>query len=97
MKQEKKQTVEPELDSLKTHGRTFKGIVKAARMQKTITVEWDRLFFIKKYERYEKRRSKVKAHVPKNIKVKEGDTVKIMECRPISKTKHFVVIENESN
>ncbi len=97
MKEEKKQTAEPKLGSLRTHGRIFKGIVKAARMQKTITVEWNRLFYIKKYERYEKKRSKVKAHVPENIEVKEGDTVKIMECRPISKTKHFVVIENESN
>src|SRR3989344_5457977 len=47
--------------------------------------------------RHEKRLSKIQVHIPDSIEVKEGDIVKIAECRPLSKTKHFVIIENESN
>src|SRR3989344_1870005 len=78
--------------SLSLRGRTFVGTVISARMQKTVTVEWERKHFLKKYERYEKRKSKVKAHNPESVSAKEGDIVKIMECRPISKTKNFIVI-----
>jgi small subunit ribosomal protein S17 len=52
-----------------------------------------RRVYVPKYERYLNRRSKVKAHNPVEISAKEGDTVIIKECRPISKTKKFVVVE----
>ncbi|MEK6869004.1 MAG: 30S ribosomal protein S17, partial [Nanoarchaeota archaeon] len=45
--------------SLSLRGRTFVGTVISTRMQKTVTVEWERKHFLKKYERYEKRKSKV--------------------------------------
>jgi small subunit ribosomal protein S17 len=48
---------------------------------------------IAKYERYEKRRSKIHAHNPSCLDAKAGDRVKIAECRPISKTKSYVVVE----
>ena len=76
-----------------TRGRTFTGTVISDKMSKTVTVEWERSKYISKYERYEKRRSKVKAHNPDSINAKEGDIVKIEETRPLSKTKHFVVTE----
>ena len=49
--------------------------------------------FIKKYERYEKRKSKINVHKPDCLHVNVGDSVKIAECRPLSKTKHFVLVE----
>src|SRR3989304_5619071 len=79
---------------LKCRGRTFVGTIISAKMQKTATVSWERRHFLKKYERYEKRKSKVKAHNPACINAHEGDIVKIMECRPLSKTKNFTIIEN---
>ena len=79
--------------SLSVHGRMFIGKVISDKMSKSVTVSWDRTIFVPKYERYEKQRSKVKAHNPECISVKAGDIVKIMNCRPISKTKHFVVVE----
>jgi small subunit ribosomal protein S17 len=78
---------------LSMRGRTFVGTIISTKMQKTVTVEWERKNYLKKFERFEKRRSKIKAHNPENINAKEGDVVKIKECRPISKTKNFVVIE----
>ena len=62
-------------------------------MQKTVNVEWEWQNYLRKYERYEKRRSRVKAHNPSCINANEGDIVRIMECRPLSKTKNFVVVE----
>ena len=79
--------------SLKLRGRTFTGDVISDKMPKTVTVQWPRQIYLSKYERFEKRRSKVKAHVPACMKVKIGDRVRMAECRPISKTKNFVVIE----
>jgi len=84
-------------ENLSLRGRIFRGVVVSRKMQKTAKVQWERTNLIKKYERYEKRRSSVMAHIPDNIDVKEGDKVVIKECRPISKTKHFVIIKNESN
>lgn len=81
---------------LKIRGRTFTGEVTAARMQRTATVESERRQFIPKYQRYEKRRAVIKAHNPDCISAKVGDKVKIAECRPLSKTKKFTIIEKLS-
>jgi len=80
-----------ESEKISTRGRTFTGIVTSDKMSKTVTVEWERRKYIPKYERYQKRRTKVKAHNPQSINAEWGDTVEIMETRPISKTKNFIV------
>ena len=79
--------------TVKPRGKIFIGRVKSAKMQKTVIVEWERSFYLKKFERYETRLSRVAAHNPECLNAKEGDIVKIQETRPLSKTKHFAVIE----
>jgi small subunit ribosomal protein S17 len=83
----------PNHGSLSLRGRTFKGVVIADVMQHTVTVEWERRKNVKKYERYEKKRTRVKAHNPECIAAQKGDIVEIMECRPLSKTKNFVIVK----
>ena len=78
---------------LSLRGRVFMGTVADAKMQKTVTVEWIRQKFIPKYERFLNKKTKVKAHNPPCIDAKQGEIVKIMETRPLSKTKNFVIIE----
>jgi small subunit ribosomal protein S17 len=78
---------------LVVRGKVFEGKVTSAKSQKTVTVERAVVHFVPKYERYKKTRSKIKAHVPDSLKVKEGDWVRIGETRKISKTKSFVVLE----
>lgn len=80
--------------SLNCRGKMFTGTIIATKMQKTATIEFIRQRYIPKYERYEKRRTRIKAHNPECINAKEGDVVKISECKHLSKTKNFVVIEN---
>jgi len=78
---------------LSIRGRIIEGTVVSSKMNKAIVVQRDYLYYVPKYKRYEKRRSKIHAYKPPCIEVKEGDLVKIAECRPISKTISFVVIE----
>lgn len=78
---------------LVVRGKVFEGKVTSAKAQKTVTVERTVVHFVPKYERYKKTRSKIKAHIPETVKVREGDWVKIGETRRISKTKSFVVLE----
>lgn len=69
------------------------GKVVSTKMTKTVTVERDFLEYMKKYMRYEKRRSRIMAHSPPCLELREGDRVRIAECRPISKEVAFVVVE----
>lgn len=79
--------------NLPVRGQVITGKVVSDRMQGTVVVSRDYLHYVKKYKRYEKRSSKLHAHNPPCLGAKVGDTVKIAECRPISKTKTFVVVE----
>lgn len=79
--------------TLKLRGRTFVGDVTSDLMSKTVTIEFERRVFIPKYERYAKKLTKIKAHNPDCIKAVKGDKVKVVESRPLSKTKNFVVVE----
>ncbi|MEK6973903.1 MAG: 30S ribosomal protein S17 [Nanoarchaeota archaeon] len=82
----------------KLRGRIFTGKIIKKDTHKTAVVEWPRLFYLPKYERYEKRRSRIKVHNPPCINADINDSVTVMECRPISKTKKFVIVEkNESS
>lgn len=79
--------------SITVRGSIIKGKVLSSRMTDSVIVGWDFITYIPKYERYKKERSKVAAHNPSCVNAKEGDTVLIGECRPISKTKKFVVLK----
>jgi len=79
--------------SISIRGRTLTGLVINDKMAGTVSVVWVRRMYVPKYERYEKKRSVVKAHNPPCINAKKGDVVRLGETRPLSKTKSFVVIE----
>lgn len=79
--------------NLKVRGRIFEGIVKSTKMQNSVVIEWDYFVPIKKYQRYMRRKSKIVAHKPGCITVHANQAVRVAECRPLSKTKGFVVIE----
>lgn len=78
---------------LRVRGKIIVGTVVSDKMKGTVTVRKDYLHYLKKYMRYEKRRSKILAHNPPCVDAKEGDVVRIAECRPISKHVSFVVVE----
>ncbi len=85
----------PFYGSLRLRGQVLEGTVSNVGMQKTITIKRHNVRYMDKYERYEKRTSSVSAHLPACIgEINIGDSVKIMECRPLSKTISFCVVEN---
>ena len=69
-----------------------KGSVVSARMDKTITVLTVRQFKHPLYKKYIRRSTKIHAHDELND-CKVGDTVLLEQCRPISKTKSWRLIE----
>ena len=79
--------------SIKVRGMTFTGTIISDKMSKTATVELVRRRYIPKYERYEIKKKKVHVHNPSCISATKGNKVKIKECRPLSKTKNFVIVE----
>ena len=79
--------------TLSLRGHSLEGIVVSDKMEKTIIVRRDYLKYVPKFKRYERRRSNVSAHSPPCLEIKTGDKVKLAECRSLSKTVSFVVIE----
>ena len=71
--------------------RAVRGSVISARMDKSITVLVIRQFKHPLYKKYIRRSTRLHAHDEMND-CKEGDTVLIEECRPLSKTKSWRVI-----
>jgi small subunit ribosomal protein S17 len=68
------------------------GTVVSTKMQKTVTVRVDRTFLHPEYEKVVTRGKKYYAHC-EGIDVKEGQKVRIVETRPISKMKRWRVVE----
>lgn len=99
--QEKKEVKQLECDDsfcpvhgkTRLHGRSLTGEVVKTKSHKTATILIQRQHFLKKYERYEKRRTKIQVHNPPCINAEVGDKVKVTETRPLSKTKHFIIVE----
>jgi small subunit ribosomal protein S17 len=72
---------------------TFVGTVVSAKGAKTAIIVIDRIIHISKYHRYLKRQTRLAVHNPVSIDAKEGDVVRVFETRPLSKTKHHVIVE----
>jgi len=79
--------------TLSVRGQTLEGRVAKQQMDRTVVVNRERFWRLPKFERFEKRTSSTSAHIPPCFDVDVGDEVTIAECRPLSKTKSFVVVE----
>jgi len=80
------------MDTKKSNKRVFTGVVVSEKMNKTITVSVSKRQLHPMYKKYITRSKKYKAHDEAND-AHEGDTVRIIESRPISKTKHWRLVE----
>ncbi len=79
---------------VKVRGKILTGRVVSVSDKQTVVLQREFLQHVPKYNRYERRRGKVHAHLPPCIDLKEGDTASIAECRPLSKTISFVVVQS---
>jgi len=78
---------------LSTRGSELTGVVVSDKGRRSVVVEREFTKRIPKYERLARKRSRIPAHNPDCISAKEGDIVRIAECRRISKTKAWTVVE----
>ncbi|MBW3583155.1 MAG: 30S ribosomal protein S17 [Euryarchaeota archaeon] len=80
---------------LPVRGQIITGKVATKGMQRSVVISRQYTIYIPKYERYETRTSKISAHAPACFDegLEPGQEVTIMECRPVSKTKKYVVID----
>ncbi len=72
--------------------KTRTGVVTSNKMEKTVTVAVERKVKHPIYGKFIKKTTKLHAHDEKN-ECSEGDVVKIMETRPLSKTKRWRLVE----
>ena len=75
--------------------RIMQGVVVSDKMEKTIVVNVERKFPHPLYKKFIKRSKRYHVHDSDN-QFKMGDTVKIQECRPLSKSKRWEVISGSS-
>ena len=86
----------PFAGSLSIRGKIFEGVVTKAKANRTVVLERNAPIYFTKFRRYGRSKNKIHAHVPSNLSVREGDTVIAAECRPISKSVSFVIVEVKS-
>lgn len=72
--------------------KALSGVVVSDKMKDTCVVSITRFVKHQKYKKYYKVSKKYKAHDVGNTK-KIGDKVLIVSCRPISKDKHFMIVQ----
>jgi len=80
--------------NLKVRGRIFEGRV-TKKFKDRVVIEFERMIYVRKYERYYKSKTKIHAHLPQCMEnqIQLGDLITVQECRPLSKIIHFVVIK----
>ncbi len=80
--------------SLKVRGRIFEGRV-TRKFKTRVTIEFERMIYSRKYERYFRAKTKIHAHLPACMEneIQIGDLIRIQECRPLSKIINFAVIK----
>jgi|TARA_B100000959_G_scaffold277103_1_gene333014 small subunit ribosomal protein S17 len=74
--------------------RILKGKVVKNKSEKTIIVDVESTYMHKKYKKFLRKNKKYAVHDEENVS-KIGDVVKIIESRPISKTKKFVLFNEK--
>ena len=76
-------------------GKILNGVVVSKKSRNTVILRRDYVQFIKKYQRYERRNSRLACHLPECMRyeINIGDLVRAGESRKISKTKAFIVLD----
>ena len=72
--------------------KTLQGVVVSDKMDKTVVVAVERLARHPLYKKILRKTRRYKAHDERN-ECRVGDSVRIMECRPLSKDKYFRVVQ----
>ena len=83
-------TTETQTKKVESNPKILSGVIVSDKMKDTVVVKVERFVKNAKYQKFVKISKKYKADDKGNTK-KVGDKVEIVECRPLSKDKHFKV------
>jgi small subunit ribosomal protein S11e len=83
----------PFTGNVSIRGRILRGIVHSTKMHRSIVIRRNYLHFIQKYQRYQKRHKNFAVHCSPAFEPKVGDDVIVGQCRPLSKTIRYNVLE----
>jgi small subunit ribosomal protein S17 len=80
--------------STRIRGKITQGVVVSKKSKNTVVIRRDYVQFVRKYQRYERRNTRLACHLPECLvhEIEVGDLVKVGESRKISKTKAFIVL-----
>ena len=78
---------------LSVRGKLFEGKVVSTKAKNTIVLQKESPVYFSKFKRYARSKNTIHAYKPSCIDVEEGDSVLTAECRPVSKSVSFVVVE----
>jgi small subunit ribosomal protein S17 len=78
---------------LAVRGKLFDGKVSSTKAKQTVTLKKEAPVYFSKFRRYARGKSAIHAHLPPCIEVQEGDHAVAAECRPLSKSVSYVVVE----
>ncbi len=75
-------------------GKIAKGVIVSKKSKNTVIIRRDYVQFIKKYQRYERRNTRLACHLPECLihEIELGDLVRVGESRKLSKSKAFIVL-----
>jgi small subunit ribosomal protein S17 len=85
--------------STRVRGKVTQGTVVSKKSKNTVIIRRDYVQFVKKYQRYERRNTRLACHLPECLshEVDIGDLIRVGESRKISKTKAFIVLDKISS
>jgi small subunit ribosomal protein S17 len=82
--------------SLRIRGKLLEGKVVSVAAKNMAVLQRESFAYNKKYMRYLKKRNTLHAHLSPCVDLKVGDVATVAECRPLSKTVSFVVVERSA-
>lgn len=83
----------PYTGNVAIRGRLLRGVIMRSKMTRSVVVRRNYLHYQKKYQRFEKRHKNITAHISPCFSHSVGDEVIIGQCRPLSKTIRFNVLQ----
>ena len=80
-------------------GKITSGVVVSKKSRNTVIIRRNYVQFIKKYQRYERRNTRLACHLPDCLRneINLGDLIRVGESRKLSNTKAFIVLEKISS
>ncbi|MHA1885291.1 MAG: 30S ribosomal protein S17, partial [Promethearchaeota archaeon] len=84
--------------STRIRGKITQGVVVSKKSRNTVIIRRDYVQFVKKFQRYERRNTRLACHLPECLshEIEIGDLIRVGESRKISKTKAFIVLNKIS-